>query len=541
MPSTRWTDRFERYSRGGAPTGAQLGLGLILLVQLVFWLCVLRQIDLPGLYMDAVNPDYLAARVRHRELHNPVWTLPTKWFPILGNLYHGVQNYYVSLPVFAWLGPGVVAVRLGQALFGAVIVLLFQRLALRATGSALVATLGALLLATDIAFLASFRTQFYIIVSGVAWLLGSLLLLRAADGEAEASNRRLGLAGVCFGLAAYSYFVFLFFVPAMVALAARGRRERPLAGILVWGAGFALGCMTYVLGYVSMAIDLHGIGPALDWIRQAINGLSPLSSKLAYPDAVLNMLGNVRLALDDGGNETMIFGEALPVRGLAIKTGLLVLLALGGAVWGWRRRAQPYAAAWLVLLPLSYLVVASLLGNRLWVHHFSVLVPVMLLLITVAWGHRSAAGGLAGRGFVALAVLGIVFNLYHQSVFFKQLDRTGGVGRASSALTVLAEQALHEPAKPYYVFADWGFFMSFVVVTGNQVPFGLDAGPEPLKAAMAAHKDVRVVFWKAEDVERYTGLMRAAGPQRHIELKTFHQRDGRTAFHQLSSRAQPAP
>lgn len=87
----------------------------------VFLFAVAFHIDLPGLYIDAVNPDFLAAQKLHPHLHNPTAALPSKIFPILGNLYHGVQNFYVALPVQAIFGFDVAPLRIAQALFGAVL------------------------------------------------------------------------------------------------------------------------------------------------------------------------------------------------------------------------------------------------------------------------------------------------------------------------------------------------------------------------------------------------------------------------------------
>ena len=122
----------------------------ILFVQAAFWIGILRHIELPGLYMDAVNPDYLAVQTLNPELSNPAWILPTAWFPILGNLYHGVQNYYLDLPLFWFFGSNIVTVRFSQALFGSIIVLLLYSVSIRATGNRLISFFASLALATNI-------------------------------------------------------------------------------------------------------------------------------------------------------------------------------------------------------------------------------------------------------------------------------------------------------------------------------------------------------------------------------------------------------
>ena len=73
---------------------------VIAVIQFIFWAGILRYIDLPGLYHDVVNPDYIAAHSLNDQFNNPGGALASKWFPMLGNIYHGVQNYYVDLPIF---------------------------------------------------------------------------------------------------------------------------------------------------------------------------------------------------------------------------------------------------------------------------------------------------------------------------------------------------------------------------------------------------------------------------------------------------------
>jgi hypothetical protein len=194
---------------------------IVLVLTLIFWLGVLRQIDLPGLYMDAVNPDYLAAHVLNPGLDNPRWLIPTISFPILGNLYHGVQNFYVDLVTFSVLGISVASIRISQALFGAAIVMLLYLLTVLATRNRLAAFLGAALLATDIAFIASFRTQFYIILGGEMWLFASLVALW------HGGRKGFFLSGVCYGISIYGYFVLGFFAPAMALLVMSRPEKRP--------------------------------------------------------------------------------------------------------------------------------------------------------------------------------------------------------------------------------------------------------------------------------------------------------------------------
>lgn len=502
-------------TRGGCDSEGKQRLGrtdyvLLAVLMLVFWCGVLRQIELPGLYMDAVNPDHLAARILNPALKNPVRTPPTATFPILGGLYHGVQNLYVALVVFALLGISVVSVRIAQALFGAAIVIFLYLLAVRVTGRRLAAFVGALLLATDIAFLASFRSQFYIILSAEAWLLASLL------GLWRGGRPGYFLSGFCFGLAVYGYFVLGFFLPAMAVLILARQGRQPL----VWAAGLIVGLMPYVAGYASLIWALGGLSNTLMWLNETVQSLAPFSSKLGIWASLTGSWERALLALTNAGNELMLFGEVLDggwSRGRSLALVAIALMALLTCL-RWRLLS-------VALLPVTYVAVAAVFGNRLWAHHYVVLVPLVYLVLAVALGQLPLRKMTAFVVAIGASII-LIGNLHQANRFHARLNETGGTRMASNATSQLAEDARRAP-DTLYVFPDWGFFMPFVLLTENKVPYILDAAAIP--AAGGNSGQVAIAFWNDRDREKYAGLLTQAGARETTTI-TYRQRDGRPAF-----------
>ncbi|MGY0713998.1 glycosyltransferase family 39 protein [Azospirillum argentinense] len=490
-------------------------------VVIIFFFGVLRQVDLPGFYMDSVNPDYMAAQYINQEIPNAAWRMPTVFFPILGNYYHGVQNFYVDLVVFKFLGISAASVRIAQALFGALIVACLYLGTVLATRNRLIAFLAAVLLATDIAFLASFRTQFYIILGGEAWLFASLVALWRGG--------RLGylLSGLFFGLAIYGYFVLGFFGPALMIFLL----SRPDRRISHWVAGLALGMLPYVVGYASFIIAAGGVSQAIETMRQAIGGLAPMSSKLSFWGNLNHVLQMAILAVTNVGNELMIFNEGIGGRWSGIKVWMFVGVFVGAALLVAVRFRHRPALLLAVLLPPSYIGVASVFGSRLWVHHLSVLVPIGYLLIAVAFG-GIVRGRLAAVAAVAVAAVMVVGNVRQASHFHERLAATGGVGKASNALSRLAEDALTEP-DTLYVFPEWGFFMPFNLLTANRVPYILD--PAQIDRANCRCGRVVLAFWAETDVKKYVEALTGKGLQ-NVETRVYAQRDGRPAFHVAEGR-----
>ena len=525
--------------------------GAVLLLLLLFGLSTMRHAQLPGLYMDGINPDYMAAQTLDGRIQNPVWRMPGPTVPILGNLYHGVQNYYVGLAVFPVLGTNVVSARIAQSLFGALIVLLVYALVRRATASPWIALAAGAGLATDIAFVASFRTQNYIILGGQAWLLASLLLLLHSDQPSRRGRALLIASGVCFGLAAYGYFVQLFFAPAVLALLLCWRRNDPVRTQLSWwGAGFVLGMSPYVLGYAWAIGTLGGFTPFFEWLPTALAGLDPLAENRGYFAGLFTALTHARGALLNSGNELMLLGQARPTDGILVWL-LVNLVALAACALAlalrWRSGLsgrQGYL--WLAAMPVCYILVAAILGSRLWLHHFSVLVAFAYIVLALALHeiHLLAQNRFATRRAVAvakpmcfalLASVMLIANISEQNKFFERLVETGGVGYASNASTALAESALGERDQAVYLFPEWGFFMPFAFLTGNQVHYELEVSEAALRKHVGQRHQVRLAFWHARDADRYRDSLSALGV-RDLRLYTFARRDGAPALYLWAGR-----
>lgn len=511
------------------------------ILQIIFWIGTFHHIELPGLYMDGVNPDYLAARVLFPQLKNPSFLMPTVLFPVLGSFYHGVQNFYVDLPVFLILGINITSVRIAQSLFGAAIVALVYLVAVRLTGNRMISFAVAAGLAADIAFLASFRTQYYIILSGNVWLLLSILFAFPKDSQPFAS-RNIFLSGLFLGLAVYSYFVFLFFLPVLLWLVLH--HDNKGRSIKLWVSGFFTGMLPYVAGYLLIVVALKGFQPAIEWISVSISGLAPLSSRSTMIENFNNALSNASYAIGNSGNEFMMFGIFLPGWWVKVKLiGFSAVVILGLTFFLLPNKVNASVKSRMirimVWIPISYFCVSLFFGARLSTHHYSALVPLMYLvagivlhqglsIFTQFFGMStwfSETRTIAVSAFVVLA-----FNLHQQSAFFQHLDATGGVGKMSNSTSLMSAEALSSPVDATYFFPEWGFFMPFNLLTANKVPYELELTPDVVRKHMNLQHEIRVAYWKAEDGDKYREVLKASGLN-EIQTRTYFQRDKNPAFH----------
>jgi len=498
---------------------------------LVFAVGVLRYVELPGIYMDSINPDFLAATILSPNRDNPHWTMPGLGVPLLGNLYHGAQNVYTMLPALAVFGFNILAARVGQALLGGAIVALLYRLVEKATKSAAIAFWAALLLATDVAFIASFRTQNHIILDGMAWVLCAVMLLIGGQPQAR-SRASLIASGLFAGLGVYAYFVHAFFLPALVIFLLLNTEGTQRSRALVWwGAGLALGSLPYVVGFVAMGVSLGGVGPLVENLRSTTAAIAPFSKTLSLSDAYVNALELARLAITNGGNESMIFhGLATPGVWIDVKFKLVLAAFAGLAVvlLAFRRelgvaRRQLGLLAWL--LPLSYFMLAGLLGKRLWAHHFSVMLP----LVYVLWSATAAAGfevirhrvgrfrgqtpwSRTGQWVVSVAVVALLAaNVQQQNVFYAELNRTGGTDNMSDALNRFSLESNSEPVSTVFFFPEWGFWMPFCVLTGNRLSIRMTLDAPAVEEARRRFTDLQLAVWTQEQADRYAERLRELG------------------------------
>lgn len=507
----------------------------------VFWLCALRNVELPGLYMDAVNPDYLFARWLNPQLHNPVWMIPSGSLPLLGNLYHGMQTLYVGVLTYSLLGTSVVSVRVTHALYGSLIVLLAWLILRRVSGRPGLATVLATALATDMAFIGSFRTQAYIILAGQVWMMLALWLAVRSAQEQAPSRWVLALSGLGMGLAVYGYFVFLFFLPPVAALAILGPgRQGMERRLLAWCVGFVVGMLPYVVGYIGLAVALGGVGPLIEWMRNMLGVLGPTVGRETYGQGLGHVLGYALWGLAGLGNEHMVIGEAVSFPLAGWRTGLVALAEAVCLLGAWREWTQRPKLARALLggaaLPVAYIGLAAGFGSRLDVHHFTVLVAVGYLLLGLAacWLAIWLPQGRWLNGTAAvLAVSLFVVNGAQQNRVHARLVATGGVGMSTDALPALARTALSERERAVWFFPEWGFFMPFAFLTANQVPYEIELTAASLGRQAASGKEMRVTFWNEENAPMYRQVLEQAG-LRNIELRRMHRRDGQVALYVLA-------
>lgn len=473
----------------GSTTGLVLAIMAIVTFAVLFGL----HYQYPGLFMDSVNPEYLASRILYHASaqYNHVSIVPGNLIhdrlPILaGSFYHGPLQLYISLPIYFALDTNIMSARVAQGMYGVAILAVSAALLRRSALPIAIALPVLLLLAVDPAFVQSFKTQALSTVWPLSLLLASVHITErwAIEGRSPRAWE-LVASGLLCGLAFFSYFIYLFFAPAvllhlLIAWCATPRDRGLWMTLLFHCLGFLTGCIPYFVGFWLLFQRFDGWQSFFAYLTGAANELQVTAqATVSLAAKAAKLFASLKMAMDDNWVSLMVFQQF----GATIlgnwKLLLLASISLLGVVAGqrgrgWLRLPVFFAAAWL-----GFLLTALPLGARLDGHHFVVLLPCLYL------GAAFSARALLGREYHALprelasVLLGASLLLLSceavltQLAFQKRIQQTRGVGAYSSTINDLSNAALKYPNETY-AFPDWGFFMPFAFLTQGKVAYSVD-------------------------------------------------------------------
>lgn len=498
--------------------------------------------DLPGLYMDAVNPDYLVVRVLNRHHAQIVeWVLPGNYLlgrrvPLLIALYHGAQTLWFGLPIYALFGTTLETLRMTHAVFGLAVLAALYFCLRRARASALLAALTCGVLALDPGFSYAFRTQSYITMFGTTWVLLSIAIaLRARE-----VGRGWWRSGFFAGFAASAYFIHGFFLAAFAPAMFMFTRThvRRWRARLQWLGGLVLGLSPYFVGYLLLMRKVGGPSGFLRFYAEQAGRLEAFSSSLSLPDRVRHAAWMVQSVVSDAWHHAMMFGPWEPVPGARLKIALLIAAPLALWLTAEIRGGASAGLRLLIALPASFCAVSLVFGNRLWGHHFVVLLPLLYAALLLALRdavltfHRSAVTRVAA---VVLGIAGIVLNTAGQAAESRELQRTGGVGRMSDAIDRFADDLNAMPRKPFMFFPEWGLALPITFLSRGTVDIDTDAHYDRARALLCEGRDVGVGVFDDREARRGTWARElGASPS---TTTAYRQRDGSVAFEIITFRA----
>ena len=504
-----------------------------------------REITLPGVYMDAVNPDYLVVKLLNWHHAKPLtaWVLPGNYLhdrvPILISLYHGLQQFWLGLPLYALFGTGVVGIRLTHMVFACGVLVAMLFLLRAANVPAWIAALCGVAIACDPSFIFAFRTQSYITMAPAMWLLLSMYcLLRTASADVTQRARLAFAGGVCYGFSVLGYFVYAFYLPPMLAAVTLLTPKTPASPALrstvkhvsLWLVGTLAGVAYYIVGYALVAkVSGGGIRGFLAFYSEYSSRLGAFASTQSLGERATTAWNFVHSVFTNAWHHSLMFGSLEPMRAWTLKIAVLlcapVLLLLAAELRGRASGLLRLAVA----LPMTFFAVSLIFGERLGGHHYMSLLPVSYVALAAGiaatwpssgrWRPQAAIPVVFGVGAM------IVANALATNRELATLERTGGVGLFSDAINRLAADLDRASPKPHVYFPDWGLVFPVLLITRGTLSTATDVDAREARRTLCSGTDVAIAVIGNERSGR---IARWAGEfdWKPARIETYRERSG---------------
>ena len=507
---------------------------------------IFLDMNLPGLYMDAVNPDYMAAKILGSKALTSIWLMPGNFlferFPLLPALYYGSGMAWLGAPFYALLGMDIYSIRLvhGMYALGVLTSMLFL-MRKAGVGSILMLLMG-VAVALDPSFIFSFRTQFYINATPLIAFLFALCLLESVP-EATRPKRTLFFSGVLFGISVYGYFIYAFFFPAVLGAiftltSHSAGRDALKTWVVSWFAGLVVGVLPYIVGYALIISSLGSIGAFFEYFFSMQKTLGS-SNELGHFQAVWTYFLTVS---NHTAQSVYWVGSMLPLTGGTYKAVMLLVLPV--IIWliAERRKA---ASRWLRLTigcTFSYFLVALFFGARLGAHHFIPIYLFLHLVLAIAL-YEISRGWVSNvstfskhRTRAALSVLSLVIpigialqNIHGQMISRAYLRQSGGVLLYSDAITRFSADILANHPTALHVMPDWGLLMPAVFLTQGKVDIISEENFKHARWLLCTGHPVRWALITGDKPARFEAIAKKldwSAP----EIESWHQRNGPVVF-----------
>ncbi|MBI2886687.1 MAG: glycosyltransferase family 39 protein [Chloroflexi bacterium] len=459
-------------------------LSLLGAILLLYGGLALYQLGLPGLYYDEAAdavPAMLLLQGKQPELvRGAGLSVLGVILPLMVMDYVGAVHTYAVLPFFAWLGVGVIPLRLMTVTGGALTLLATYVWARGLFSTSWVAAAAALALATHPSFIFYVRQGVHVSSLLALWAMLSLLLLLAWR-RSGAWGWAVGAAFVL-GLGLSTKVLFLWFILALAAISVAWRGALWLAELRQGHAAtrpapVALASRALRIASAFLAF-LAGAGMLILYNLQTGGTLEALAASAQvsqygvrnseYLRNLLTRLDSLRALLD--GGHFWFLGDAPSNPWFPLGFGLTVAALVATLLL--RPQARRHLPGALLALALALLVLlqSPLTLSGLWPTHLFFLLPLLcvLLALGIYLLGRYLLGARGLRAMTATLAFLVTGNLVVDWQYHDLLGRAGGLGAHSDTVAALADfldtQRVTEP-----LAMDWGIKYSVQLLTQGRV------------------------------------------------------------------------
>lgn len=471
-------------------------------------------IEKPGLYLDAVNPDYMGLSLLYPD-NVPKWAYSDNviasmiegskeysHFPLLNSLYGTCFEMYTTLLWSVFFGYSVFSIRTLHIAYSVVVLLGMYSFSKYILENKYTACIVTLLMAIEPSFMFSSRTQYYIqMFPHMTFFFGLLLIIKAIEDE-NRDNNKFFSGMVLLGLSACSYFVFAFyfsgvFLATFILLLRKKEWVRQCIKMIL---GFFVGYIPYIYAHISIMLT-QGID---GWIT-AIKGLdtygisdgarATIWERITHVvDSIGNILGgDAIISVMTGHDMGNVWGRFLAFIYLIAVVLAIFLLAKNKI----HKSRIHIALLFMICMLLFHILLALIVGNSLGYQHFIMLLPVMILTIVLAYGEffkymkdrelQDFTAITMPRVFVLVMAVYAVISVQRIYEGYKVIDQTGGVGYYSESINNMAYFIDGVVSEDDTVISpQWGYWMQIACITDGEKTLWVDS-------------DLEIIQWKMDN------------------------------------------
>lgn len=547
---------------------------------------IIRLGNVPGIYLDAINPDYAATQILWPAERSVRWMAAWPW---LAQLYHGNLTILPTLiSLLITKNTSVMQLHIVNGIMASICIMqvyyimklqkcrLFSRLCMVVLG----VTLPTVFLTT--------MTQYYIELCGTMFSLTAVIFFILWENN-QKNEKLCTLSYLFLGVAFYGYFNFLFFLPSLLfatyVLNPIDRIRRIIKGMLAFFAG----CGGYFIGYSQIVLCRWVAGKRLFammccvilafygiiyicyrafcseskeaqkrvflacvivlcvWcvivvpvIIEAAKGLDVQGTKGSFFQRIELIVKYLKEANSGTRAEKNIYRMSVAqMADIPLAMYIMVTVFVTGILF---RRKVPFIKwSWPLGVITLYSICAIVLATRMQVQHFIPTIFLFLMLLGFQI-ERYIYIYISSRwkNVIKIALIGIVvvvvclntFNTYRITMKIKE---TGGKHYYSNQINELAYEAnenLNDGKKELYVFKEWGFIFGFNYLTKNQIEIMTYYDDNYFNQRLHEGYEIIVCSWSEEGREEARNEIKSiAKADKMVTEEIRYENDGSIAFY----------
>lgn len=531
--------------------------------------------EYPGLYLDSVNPDYLAVQILFPQINNPHMSVHQTGFPMLGQLYHGTVTVWLQLLLIGLSGKAsVFTLRLANMVYVLGICFSMYVILKKLKANLWLSGMLLMILIMSPQVFSFIRTQYYIKLPGTLFLFISMYFLIDLRAK-KMCAWQLVLSGFFCGLAFYSYFIYLFFMPVLLVLCIiSSGADKKWKNSLVCFSGFCNGTILYGIGYMDFVISeklkgggkniigIEGIFVILGWIflflivrnyndrknliiqfklalaalfllvvlvfvnkESVIAILVPRLSSLNIAGESMDLVQRVKQVfflwqgvMNNKFSEWLMLGFSSSIMP-DIYTWALFLGTIGVSLIHFIKKQEDIlfnAIVFLIIMQVSYAFITIIFISRMGGQHFTPMFYLGFFTLIMEVNFLFFNVKCFQLKIVDIIVILCFFfmNIANANLLNTNLEITGGNYMFTSRINEMASTALENKKnglKEVYIFPEWGFLCGFNYLTMNQVHFMTSVDVNELGKYIADGYSFKICSWEKEKIDQYIEALKNSG------------------------------